>query len=161
MQLDSLKRIFELFCIAKYEFKSLHLSSGSYLNYVEICKPKARKIPADHVDVKHNEIANDGSTTLILMHGFGLGLGFFFANFDALANFQKSPFDRIVAIDWPGMGHSSRLHTEKPKRRLVDSFTWFNRLAAAKSSDNNKQIDPNDNHVNKSVSFFIDGLEVS
>ena len=35
--------------------------------------------------------------TLVLMHGFGLGLGFFFRNFDTLVN---KHFDRVIAIDW-------------------------------------------------------------
>ncbi|KAJ1429060.1 Alpha/Beta hydrolase protein [Ochromonadaceae sp. CCMP2298] len=52
---------------------------------------------------------------LILMHGFGLGLGFFYENIDALGK----DFDRIIAVDWPGMGCSSR-DVRFPTRSIVD-----------------------------------------
>lgn len=69
------------------------------------------------VDVGNGRFMNavflDGSTpsdgtgtrrVLVLAHGLGSGLGFFFRNFDALSK----RFDRIVAFDWMGFGGSSR-----------------------------------------------------
>eukprot|EP01031_Cornospumella_fuschlensis_P045980 gene45980-56271_t len=50
------------------------------LNYVTIWNSK-------HLSPKKS------ARTLVLMHGFGLGLGFFYDNYDALS--QK--FDRIIA----------------------------------------------------------------
>lgn len=63
--------------------------------------------------------------TLVLAHGLGSGLGFFFNNFDALAR----EFDRVVAFDWMGMGASSRPQCqEAPKLRRtskrVSRLTW-------------------------------------
>lgn len=74
--------------------------------------------------------------TLVLMHGYGLGLGFFFFNYEHLLrgynpnhtfrDGKKPVFDRIVALDWPGMGHSPR-NIDFPKRTLwtdiKESFT--------------------------------------
>ena len=43
-------------------------------------------------------------STLVLCHGYGSGLGFFFPN---LGTFSEH-FGRVVAVDWLGMGGSSR-----------------------------------------------------
>lgn len=53
--------------------------------------------------------------TLILTHGYASGLGFFFNNYEKLA----MKFDRVIAVDWPGMGGSSRHVTagNKPPQR--------------------------------------------
>ncbi|TPX78273.1 hypothetical protein CcCBS67573_g00416 [Chytriomyces confervae] len=56
--------------------------------------------------------------TLVLTHGYGSGLGFFYANYDHLAAMRDSlgrPV-QIVAIDWLGMGRSSRPLFEKRSR---------------------------------------------
>ncbi|ORY50055.1 alpha/beta-hydrolase [Rhizoclosmatium globosum] len=49
--------------------------------------------------------------TIVLTHGYGSGLGFFYANYDQLASLvdpvSKKPV-QIVSIDWLGMGGSSR-----------------------------------------------------
>ncbi len=42
--------------------------------------------------------------TLILLHGYGAGLGMFFTNYSQLCE----TYDRVIAIDWMGMGGSKR-----------------------------------------------------
>ncbi|RKP05635.1 Alpha/Beta hydrolase protein, partial [Thamnocephalis sphaerospora] len=42
---------------------------------------------------------------LVLAHGYGAGLGYFYRNFEALAQ----PGWRVYAIDWLGMGRSARV----------------------------------------------------
>ena len=125
--IDTLKRIFDKFCTHKYEFKSLKLSYGSYMNYVEIKKDTYKTSPGYH------------PRTLVLAHGYALGLGFFFSNFDRLLDHSDASFDRIIAIDWPGMGHSGREYKFTPKRSVLSR---------------------NEGNVVKSVDFFIDAIEV-
>jgi pimeloyl-ACP methyl ester carboxylesterase len=82
-------------------------------------------------------------STLLLLHGFGSGLGFFFNNFD---RFLKQPgvgnqfpgheglvvngrFDRVIAVDWAGMGGSSRSSQSKScasKVRFTDPSAAIN-----------------------------------
>lgn len=102
-QLDSLKRLLSLFTKAgkenRIEYKQARLSRGN-LNYIEI-----NKQPLSSISASASASASTSSrSTLFLLHGFGSGLGFFFANYDALS----SKFDRVVAIDWLGMGFSER-----------------------------------------------------
>jgi cardiolipin-specific phospholipase len=42
---------------------------------------------------------------LVMCHGYGAGLGFFYRNFQ---NLSQQPGWRLFAIDWLGMGNSSR-----------------------------------------------------
>lgn len=141
MSLDSLRKIFASFCVSKYEFKSFQLSYGAQINYVEIKKPASFLISDGQLPRPHK--------TLVLMHGYGLGLGFFFENFDALANFQDSPFDRIVAIDWPGMGHSERHASQLSHAKRPASFF---------ESFRSPIITEDKSKVNESIDLFIDGL---
>lgn len=46
----------------------------------------------------------DSAPTLILTHGYASGCAFFFSNYDEFA----AQFSRVIAIDWLGMGGSSR-----------------------------------------------------
>jgi pimeloyl-ACP methyl ester carboxylesterase len=55
-----------------------------------------------------------GKKTLVITHGFGAGLGFFFRNYPALI----SPRLSVYSIDWLGMGRSSR--HDFPKIRATD-----------------------------------------
>ncbi|KAI9034443.1 Alpha/Beta hydrolase protein [Hyaloraphidium curvatum] len=50
-------------------------------------------------------MAQTPTKTLVLAHGYGAGLGFFYKNFLALGSV---PGWRVMAIDWLGMGNSSR-----------------------------------------------------
>ncbi|KAI8086614.1 Alpha/Beta hydrolase protein [Halteromyces radiatus] len=59
----------------------------------------------DHTD--KNNVAAHGKNTqnLVICHGYGAGLGFFYKNFFALG---QVPGWNLYAIDWLGMGRSSR-----------------------------------------------------
>ncbi|XP_041018661.1 probable 1-acylglycerol-3-phosphate O-acyltransferase [Juglans microcarpa x Juglans regia] len=66
--------------------------------------------------------AKDDSPTLVMVHGYGASQGFFFRNFDALANRF-----RVIAIDQLGWGGSSRpdftcKSTEETEAWFIDSF---------------------------------------
>ncbi|KAL2916912.1 hypothetical protein HK105_203691 [Polyrhizophydium stewartii] len=53
----------------------------------------------------HHGRADEPVHNLVVAHGYGAGLGFFYRNFPALASV---PGYRVFAIDWLGMGASSR-----------------------------------------------------
>lgn len=45
----------------------------------------------------------------VLLHGYGAGLGFYFRNLPALANWAGKRGASVYAIDWLGMGRSARV----------------------------------------------------
>lgn len=87
-QVQSLTRLLQHFCTSKFEIKSAVLPNGNCTNFIQITK----------------KVKSSRNSTVVLTHGFGLGLGFYFANFDALS----TEFDRVIAVDWSGMAGSSR-----------------------------------------------------
>ena len=124
-QLISQNELLQTFCGEKCNIKSelLSLPSGD-INYVEItAKGKT-------------DLANtENHTTLILAHGYGSGLGFFYPNYDALSQI----FDRVISIDWLGMGASAR---KVPSTDAVPIKGWLNSM-----------------NPTKATNFFIDNLE--
>jgi len=114
------------------EHEIYQTSSG--MNVVEIRSSKDK----DKRDLK----------TLVLMHGYGAGSGMFVRNFDDLI---EKGFDRVIAIDWPGMGCSSRRKAEaagSPSIGIFDSILTSIGLKQAADPHGNSQID-----------FYIDELE--
>lgn len=85
-----------------------------------------------------NPAANPDSAKnpVILLHGYGAGIGFFFRNFGALGNFVSRSGVPVHALDWLGMGRSARV-----------PFTVRARKADAHA------------RVAEAESFFIDSLE--
>ncbi|KAF9008732.1 alpha beta-hydrolase [Cyathus striatus] len=45
----------------------------------------------------------------VVLHGYGAGLGFFFHNFPALAQWAGKRGSSVYAVDWLGMGRSARV----------------------------------------------------
>ncbi|KAH9938464.1 alpha/beta-hydrolase [Fomitopsis serialis] len=76
------------------------------------------------------------SRQLVLLHGYGAGLGFFFQNFLALGQWASRRGTSVFALDWLGMGRSARVpFSIKAKRDDIDG------------------------RVNEAEGFFIDSLE--
>lgn len=72
----------------------------------------------------------------VLLHGYGAGLGFYFRNFDALSSWADRRKSSVHAVDWLGMGRSSRVpFSIKAKREDLEGRT------------------------KEAESFFIDSLE--
>ncbi|RIA97216.1 Alpha/Beta hydrolase protein [Glomus cerebriforme] len=78
-----------------------------------------------------NESKNSSIKNLVMCHGFGAGLGFFYRNYHGLS---QVPGWRIYSIDWLGMGRSSR-----PKFIVKEKTV--------------------DKYVEETENFFIDSLE--
>ena len=114
-----------MICRREVEHKRFHLKSGEYLNYVDI--KGDGQLAADTG-------TDEEAPTLLLTHGFASGCGFFFSNYDSFG----TQFKRVVAVDWLGMGGSSR-PSHAPR------LPWFGQPSStAEAAD-----------------FFTDSLEVS
>jgi cardiolipin-specific phospholipase len=98
---------------------------------------------------KQKAIASDGpgeeqgpKRTLVMMHGYGAGLGFFYDNFDSFADY----YDQIIAVDWLGMGCSDRNTRIVPRLNRLHSMLPNNQ-------DCSMQV------TRKVIDEFVDGLE--
>lgn len=87
------------------------VGNGNWLNEFEIERTVASE-----------ETTND----LVVVHGYGAGLGFFYQNFDALSSV---PGWRVHALDWLGYGRSARpkfkIHAEDPYDRIRETESFF------------------------------------
>ncbi|KAG6844107.1 hypothetical protein H0H87_009713 [Tephrocybe sp. NHM501043] len=67
----------------------------------------------------------------VVLHGYGAGLGFFYQNFPALAEWAGDRRSSVYAMDWLGMGRSARVpFTIKAKRsditgRVAEAESFF------------------------------------
>ncbi|KAG0472772.1 hypothetical protein HPP92_014629 [Vanilla planifolia] len=89
---------------------------GSKIKWFRSCSDEPRFINTVTFD------SNEGSPTLVMVHGYGASQGFFFRNFDALASRL-----RVIAVDQLGWGGSSRpdftcKSTEETEAWFIDSF---------------------------------------
>ena len=124
-QLVAQNELLDTFCGDKCNIKSeiLNLPSGD-INYVEITAKN-----------KIQRNSSENQTTLILAHGYGSGLGFFYPNYEALSQI----FDKVISIDWLGMGASART---VPSTDAIPIKGWLNSM-----------------NPTKATNFFIDNLE--
>jgi len=100
--------------------------------------------PLNAVEFRSNSNNNNNDKpTVILLHGFGSGLGFFFRNVDPLL--QSGQVRRVILVDWLGMGGSYRPPCRRPIRAWSDCS-----LASLCQS----RFDPS-----QAVDFFIDPLQ--
>jgi cardiolipin-specific phospholipase len=80
-------------------------------------------------------VKSDAPPPAVVLHGYGAGLGFFFPNYPALADWAGRRGTSVYALDWLGMGRSARV-----------PFT-----VKAKQDDRSR--------VTEAEAFFIDALE--
>lgn len=63
---------------------------------------------------------------LVMVHGYGAGLGFFYKNFESLS---RQPNWRLYALDLLGMGRSSRphfrIHARDRQGKIAEAENWF------------------------------------
>jgi len=64
--------------------------------------------------------------SLVMLHGYGAGLGFFYKNFEALS---RAPGWKLYALDMLGMGRSSRppfrIHAKDRPGKITEAENWF------------------------------------
>lgn len=84
---------------------------------------------------------------MILAHGFGSGLGFFFKSIDSLLS--SGEVSRVLCVDWLGMGGSARPPCrESPIRSVLYSSSSRFSLCNSEFSTANKAVD-----------FFLDPFD--
>jgi cardiolipin-specific phospholipase len=63
---------------------------------------------------------------LVMLHGYGAGLGFFYRNFESLSRAEGW---KVYALDLLGMGRSSRpnfrIHAKDKDGKIAESESWF------------------------------------
>jgi len=125
-------KLLEHFC-AGLSIDSKKSKSG--LNYVVV------------TNKSNSSVAPRGKKTLVLVHGFGSGLGFFFANYRWLST---ESYERVIAVDLLGMGGSERVSLDRSPRvttsQLVYSFF----------TGNSDKVDSE--VVPRSLDFFVDSI---
>ncbi|KAL2267011.1 hypothetical protein VTJ83DRAFT_4288 [Remersonia thermophila] len=71
-------------------------------------------------------VGEPADDTLVMIHGYGAGLGFFYKNFEPLS---RAPGWRLYALDMLGMGNSSRppfrIRAKDPKEKIAEAEGWF------------------------------------
>ncbi|KAK9435263.1 hypothetical protein VB005_10057 [Metarhizium brunneum] len=64
--------------------------------------------------------------TLVMVHGYGAGLGFFYKNFEPIT---RIPGLKLYALDMLGMGNSSRppfkIHAKDKEEKVKEAEDWF------------------------------------
>lgn len=75
-------------------------------------------------------IKTDAPPPAVVLHGYGAGLGFFFPNFPALADWAGRRGTSIYALDWLGMGRSARVPfavkaKQDDRSRVADAEAFF------------------------------------
>ncbi|KAI1109187.1 alpha/beta-hydrolase [Nemania sp. NC0429] len=64
--------------------------------------------------------------SLVMLHGYGAGLGFYYKNFEPLSRLTGW---KIYALDWLGMGNSNRppfkITAKDPKEKITEAENWF------------------------------------
>lgn len=103
--------------IAKQEF--VHLGGKNrYLNEISIKSSTALRSAS----------SDRSRDNVVILHGYGAGLGFFFRNFEGLTSSLISGMD-FYALDWLGMGLSSRpsfaVKAKAPSDKITEAESFF------------------------------------
>ncbi len=71
-------------------------------------------------------MGEDVDQNLVILHGYGAGLGFFYKNFEGLSRVKGW---KVYALDLLGMGRSSRptfkLHSKDRQKCITEAENWF------------------------------------
>ncbi|KAH9870940.1 hypothetical protein J1614_006512 [Plenodomus biglobosus] len=71
-------------------------------------------------------IGEDVENNLVMLHGYGAGLGFFYRNFESIS---RSEGWKVYALDLLGMGRSSRpnfkIHAKDTEGKVAEAESWF------------------------------------
>lgn len=71
-------------------------------------------------------VGEETENNLVMLHGYGAGLGFFYKNFEALS---RPPHWKLYALDMLGMGRSSRppfrINAKDKESKVREAENWF------------------------------------
>lgn len=71
-------------------------------------------------------LGEDVDNNLVMLHGYGAGLGFFYKNFEGLSRLSNW---KLYALDLLGMGRSSRppfkIHAKEKESKVREAESWF------------------------------------
>lgn len=71
-------------------------------------------------------VGEEVENNLVMLHGYGAGLGFFYKNFEALS---RAPGWKLYALDLLGMGRSSRppfrIQAKDRQGKITEAENWF------------------------------------
>ena len=71
-------------------------------------------------------VGEEAEQNLVMLHGYGAGLGFFYKNFEGLSRVNGW---KIYALDLLGMGRSSRptfrIHSKDRQQSITEAENWF------------------------------------
>lgn len=77
-------------------------------------------------EVSVERVGEEAEETLVMIHGYGAGLGFFYKNFEPISRIQGL---KLYALDMLGMGNSSRppfkIHAKTKEEKVVEAENWF------------------------------------
>ncbi|PHH65899.1 hypothetical protein CDD81_1268 [Ophiocordyceps australis] len=81
----------------------------------------------NEVCIEHDGASsNPPDETLVMIHGYGAGLGFFYKNFEPISRIRGL---RLYALDMLGMGNSSRpcfkIHAKEKNKQVIEAEDWF------------------------------------
>lgn len=94
--------------------------------------------------------ANDNGNVLVMMHGYGAGLGFFYKNFDGLSSGLRDW--NIYALDWLGYGLSARPKFKIKSATMSDTKEVIPSNIDAKPEKVIKAVEETEN-------WFVESLE--
>jgi cardiolipin-specific phospholipase len=71
-------------------------------------------------------LGEEVENNLVMLHGYGAGLGFFYRNFESLSRAEGW---KVFALDLLGMGRSSRptfkIHAKDKEGKISETESWF------------------------------------
>lgn len=71
-------------------------------------------------------LGEDVDNNLVMLHGYGAGLGFFYRNFESISRAEGW---KVYALDLLGMGRSSRppfkIHAKDKEGKIAEAESWF------------------------------------
>ncbi|KPM35075.1 hypothetical protein AK830_g11492 [Neonectria ditissima] len=77
-------------------------------------------------EVSVERVGEEAEETLVMLHGYGAGLGFYYKNFEPIS---RVPGLKLYALDMLGMGNSTRppfkIHAKKKEDQVIEAESWF------------------------------------
>lgn len=77
-------------------------------------------------EVSVERVGEEAEDALVMIHGYGAGLGFFYKNFEPISRINGL---KLYALDMLGMGNSSRppfkIHAKEKEEQVIEAENWF------------------------------------